>query len=299
MIDVQIVAYGDAEMVNRCLDALPDGDSALVSAVVVVDHLGNLPSTLPKATTVIRGLTNPGFGAGHNRALGAGTSPFVLVLNPDARLEQGALESAAAWLTANPRAGAVQGVIRDADSGRPERSQGRELGVRDLWGRALGLSRWIDSPVGQALARAGGVADHVDRVPATARDVASLAATAVLFRRAALESVGGFDERFFLYGEDVDLCRRLRNQGWRLIAVPDPWARHVGGASSRDWRERERWWWQGTLLFAARWWSSPRYWAALGASVVAAVRTGWPRPSEMRVDWSTMTRAAAAARRLR
>ena len=72
----------------------------------------------------------------------------------------------------------------------------------------------------------------------------------------------GFDERYFLYGEDLDLCRRLRDAGWRLVATPETWAVHQSGASATTTWDRELSWWEGTLLFAHTHWHGARRVAA-------------------------------------
>ena len=96
---------------------------------------------------------------------------------------------------------------------------------------------------------------------------------AVLARRDALDALGGFDaEHYFLYGEDMDLCLRLRRAGWKLVALPDRWAAHISGASSASTRTREVEWWRGTMAYARRWW--PRRWRleAEGAALVVKAR---------------------------
>ena len=139
----------------------------------------------------------------------------------------------------------------------------------------------------------------MDRVPGGPRRVDSLAATAVLVRRDAFDAVGGFDESYFLYGEDLDLCRRLRNDGWGLVALPDRFAVHESGGSAPSDTARELTWWRGTMRFAARWWSP----AAWGVAVVAAV-VGWigiavREPSAASRAWREMVAEPLRDRRTR
>jgi GT2 family glycosyltransferase len=172
----------------------------------------------------------------------------------------------------DPTVGAVQGVITNRATGAPERSSGRELGPVHLLGRALGARRLLAyRPVRAAARRIGVVADHVERVPSAPTDVDSLAATAIVIRRDAFDQIGGFDESYFLYGEDLDLCRRMRRAGWTLVAMPDRFAWHDGGASAASSTERELTWWRGTMRFAALWWTEAAWFSALLAATIAWV----------------------------
>lgn len=265
-----VVAYNSRDRLPGCLTALRSL-RALVE-VVVVDHGddGSAEVAASLGAEVIRDPANPGYGAGQNRGVARTGTAYVLLLNPDAVIAPSGIEKGIAVLDAAPDVAAVQGVIRNVATGRPERSQGVSLGPIHLIARALGLRRLLRFGIVRLVfRRAPIVADHVVRTPDEPTDVESLGATAVLVRRAAFDSVGGFDEGFFLYGEDLDLCRRLRKAGWRLVALPDPWADHAQGASSSGWWARELVWWEGTLRYAARWWSAPA-WAA--ARIATALR---------------------------
>jgi N-acetylglucosaminyl-diphospho-decaprenol L-rhamnosyltransferase len=288
-VDVVIVAYNNRDDVA---DAIPElCRSAEVASVVVVDHGQDGAADIAEAEGAIalRDPTNPGFGAGQNRGARSGSSPFLLLLNPDARLEPDALAAGVAHLQRRGDVAAVQGVIRNQVTGEPERSQGVELGPIHLWGRLVLARRLLQLPLTRRLiARSSRLADHVDRAPAEPVDVESLAATAVLMRREAFEGIGGFDPGYFLYGEDLDLCRRLRNAGWRLQALPHPWAIHVSGGSAATTWSRERTWWAGTLLFAATWWTPGSWAVASVAGVARAVTLMVRRPAEARLVLSSL-----------
>jgi N-acetylglucosaminyl-diphospho-decaprenol L-rhamnosyltransferase len=96
---------------------------------------------------------------------------------------------------------------------------------------------------------------YSERAVTKERSVAFLAAVALLVRRTAFVEVSGFDEAYFLYAEDVDLCRRLRARGWECVAVPRTWARHQGGASSASMPHRRAllWWTSHRRLVATQW----------------------------------------------
>lgn len=282
-IDVSIVAYGSDELIGGCIGSM--SSSPEVGRIVVVDHGDGRSADLAAAlgAVVVRDPSNPGFGAGHNAAARRGESPFLLLLNPDARMEPGALGAGLAALEERPEVAAVQGIVRGEASGAPERSSGVELGPLHLLGRAVDARRLLRFRMVRAVVGASGALhDQVERVPSAATDVASLAATAVLIRREAFESVGGFDERYFLYGEDLDLCRRLRGAGWSLVTLPVPWARHWSGASAEGWWDRELRWWEGTLQLAAQWWSAPRFAAAMVAAAMMGTRMTVARPDGWR-----------------
>ena len=219
---------------------------------------------------------NVGFGAGQNLGLRMTSAPHVLMLNPDAVMKPGALAAGLRELKGDAGLAAVQGVCRRPD-GAPDRSQGREIGALHLVGRASGLKNLLRLARVREVAGAFALTrDHAQRVPEAPEDVEWLAATALLTRRTAVEPIGGFDDRYFLYGEDLDLCRRLRAAGWRLRALPVEWASHAGGGSFDDKRHRELEWWRGTLAFAATWWSRIGWWTALAAVVTRAITlTPW------------------------
>lgn len=288
-LDVVVVAYNSEAALCRSLP-LANQIPGLERIVVVnngADRSSAVAARLGAAVLELPG--NPGFGAGQNLGIRQGHAPFVLLLNPDAEPVAGAVAAGIEWLSAHAEVAAVQGVITNRSDNRPERSQGRELGPAHLLGRALGLRALLRVKAVAALGvRVGWLRDHVERIPTTPAEVETLAATALLVRRSAFSSVDGFDDGYFLYGEDLDLCRRLRAQGWHLVALPYPWARHTSGESSDTWFDRELRWWQGTLRFARTWWSSLRWSAALAAAVVQAIRMALACPRRAGEAWRTL-----------
>lgn len=165
---------------------------------------------------------NLGFGRAANRGAAAGTgddAPYVLFLNPDATLWPGALDAMAGALDERPELGVVGPVVRNPD-GSVYPSARAFPSVVDALGHAfVGLvapaNRW---------SRRYEHPDHVDWV----------SGTAMLVRRSAFEAVGGFDEAYFMYVEDVDLCWRLAAAGWAADRVDGAAVTHaIGGSSER------------------------------------------------------------------
>jgi len=296
-LDVVVVAYRSLSHLPACLEAALDLTPS--SHIVVVDHGGDGSDDFARMQGVqaISDPRNPGFASGQNRGVALGTAPLVLILNPDAVVNPHAVKSGMEWLAEHPEVAAVQGAIVDV-AGAPERSAGRELGPLHLLGRALGLRNLLRLGIVRCLAsRSATLRDHVRRVPTHPVDVESLAATALLIRRSAFEDIGGFDAGYFLYGEDLDLCRRLRLAGWKLIALPYLWASHANGSSSKTPYTRELHWWRGTMRFGASWWSPTGWRLAQAAATVMWMRLLLRAPRKARTSWRLLLGQPSADRR--
>jgi N-acetylglucosaminyl-diphospho-decaprenol L-rhamnosyltransferase len=168
---------------------------------------------------------NGGFAYGCNLGVARGSAPYVLFLNPDARIDGASLDSLVAVLEADPGAALVGPRILD-DDGSLAFSVRRFPRLRSTFAKALWLHRvfprapWTDELV---------------RDPAVYERAATaewLSGACMLVRRDAYEALGGFDEGLFLYCEDTDLCLRLWRAGHSVRFEPRALVRHVGGASS-------------------------------------------------------------------
>lgn len=271
-IAVVIVAYNSADTieqtVRRALD-LPN-----CTTVVVVDNGldGSGEIAASAGAVVLYRPENPGFGTSHNAGVTLTQEQFVLLLNADAEVVPTGLAAGLDLLVGDPGVAATQGIVTSRRTGGPERSMGPDLRWIHLLGRALGIRSLLGTRAGRAAARLVGVSDVIDRVPSSYAEVQTLAATAPLVRRSAFDDVGGFDESFFLYGEDLDLCRRLRANGWRLVGIPCAWANHADGSTADSPLQRELNWWSGTLRYAALWWTASCFRLAALSSGLMAVR---------------------------
>lgn len=292
-----IVAYGSAASIAEVVQAAAGLRGC--TEVVVVDNGSDGAADVAAAAgaAVIRRPDNPGFGAGQNAGVARTSAPAVLLLNPDASLHAAGVDAGLALLAACPDVAGVQGTITNRVTNAPERSMGSQIRPIHLFGRALALRRLLTTRIGRWLARRVRVADHVKRVPSEPEDVEVLAATAVLLRRSAFDDIGGFDETYFLYGEDLDLCHRLRIAGWRLVGIPVSWADHdSGGTADSSW-SRELHWWRGTLSFAARWWRGAAWRGGQIAGVLMWVRLMAGHPRGARSAWVALAAGPAQDRR--
>jgi GT2 family glycosyltransferase len=175
---------------------------------------------------------NLGFAAACNRALAHCRGRFVLFLNPDAELRPGTLATVADFFDRTPEATAA-GPLLVAGSGEPQFSCGRFLSPVNQFAETLGLHRLL--PLG-ALRRSYDVGAFDGRPS----EVDWVVGACMAVRRDALDELGGFDERFFIYAEDEDLCLRLRRRGGRVFVLPALRVLHHGGGSAAQDFDRMR-----------------------------------------------------------
>ena len=176
---------------------------------------------------VIEGHGNIGYGAGQNLAIRRSRADFHLVLNPDVELEPRALAESARHLEAHPQCVLVAPQGFDA-AGRYLRLAKREPSVLALALRALAVR-----PSAGCFGRRVGRYAYSDRLPSPDPQPIDLASGCFMFcRTCALQAVGGFDERYFLYFEDYDLSRRLWRRG-ALCEAPNARILHHGGRTAR------------------------------------------------------------------
>jgi GT2 family glycosyltransferase len=266
-VAIVIVTHNSASEIGGCLEAL-QGLSAV--EVLVVDNASADSTCSEVARLGARLIANPenaGFAAAVNQGVRATTAPLVLLLNPDAYLVSG-LDALAARLE-TPETGAVGGMLI-GDDGRPQRGfMARNLPTpTTLVFEVLGINRlWPRNPVNwhyRCLA--------ID--PMTTARVDQPAGAFLMFSRAAWETVGGFDERFWpLWFEDVDFCARIKSAGFGIYYDPEGIAKHSGSHSIRTlpMENRERYWYGSLLGYAEKHYRSSAFRGACGAVVLGAL----------------------------
>jgi N-acetylglucosaminyl-diphospho-decaprenol L-rhamnosyltransferase len=222
-----VVNYESGPALARCVRGLAHQDPA---ELVVVDN-GSSDGSVDELRRRVAGVAvldpgaNLGYGAAANRGVAATCAPAVLVCNSDLEVGRDGLAILAGALEERPGCGVVGPLIRDA-SGRRYPSARRFPSLVDAAGHAmLGLF----APDNR-FTRAYHQAELAGT--ATAREVDWLSGACLLLRRRAFEEVGGFDESYFMYAEDVDLCWRLARAGWSALYVPEAEVTHLQGVST-------------------------------------------------------------------
>jgi N-acetylglucosaminyl-diphospho-decaprenol L-rhamnosyltransferase len=224
-----VVNYESGPLLSACIRSVLADSSAGVPEIVVVDNGSRDGSVdaLARDLPVVRVVTpeaNLGYAGGANRGAAETRAPVVAVLNSDLEVEPGTAAAMLERLAAEPDLAAVGPVIRNPD-GSQYPSARSVPSTADALGHALfGLVR----PSNRFTRRYR----QLDVDPAQPRDVEWVSGAAMWLRRSALLSVGGWDEHYFMYMEDLDLCWRLRRLGWRVAYEPAGAVVHVQGVST-------------------------------------------------------------------
>ena len=228
-ISVVIVSFNTQGELLRCLESLAECVSLPIE-VVVVDNASKdgtvdaLRRDQPRVR-LIANSENVGFARACNQGLRAARGSLWLILNSDTEIRPGAVEALADALERNPKAGLAGPRTLNSD-GTLQASFGLPLTLVGEW-RQRRLMRGLRSKSPDALRR-------LEEAWRDEREPAWISGSCLLARRTALEEVGLFDEGFFLYEEDVDLCLRLRRAGWQILRVSEAEVIHHLGRSMRQ-----------------------------------------------------------------
>jgi N-acetylglucosaminyl-diphospho-decaprenol L-rhamnosyltransferase len=224
-VDVVVVSYNSRDRLRDCvapLAAAPGVHPIVVDNASPIESLGALDDL---DVTTIQLERNGGFASGCNVGWRAGSSPYVLFLNPDARIDPEALDRLARVLDDDQGVGIAAPRIVEPD-GTLDFSQRRFPRLRSTYAHALFLHRVF----GNAAWTSELVYDEAAYDTPGSPEWASGAC--LLVRRSVLEELGGWDDGFFMYCEDKDLCRRARDAGHDIRFEPSAVVRHEGGASA-------------------------------------------------------------------
>ena len=221
-----VVSHNSAGDIQGCVGPLMNAGGVRVHVVDNASSDGTRTLLATLAVNAIVRENNGGFASGCNAGWQAGSAPYVLFLNPDARIVPDAIQRLVQVLLNEAAVGAVGPRIEHSD-GSLAFSQRRFPRRRSSLAQAIflhrlpGAKKWGDDLVRDRSAyERSGEPDWVS-------------GACILLRRTDLERLGGWDERFFMYREDIDLCRRLRAIGLTVRFEPTAVAVHLGGASAR------------------------------------------------------------------
>lgn len=286
-VDVVIVTRDTRELTLRCAESVTAAGGAGEARVActVVDNASAdgtaeaLAERLPEVR-VIRNERNAGYGAACNQGLAGGSGEIVLILNSDIVARPGAIGRLAGFLAASPEH--VAAGARLVDPGTDSVQVGHAVrafpSLAPQAAQMIGLERgWPANPLSR-----GYLGLELDY--GRSQDVDQPAGSCFAVRRADFDAVGGFDEGFYYWYEDVDLARRLRHRG-RIGYVHDATFEHVGGATFAQWDRPEQIlsWYPGLFRYFAR--HRPR-WEGITLRALAAALSvvrgvvNWPRDRE-------------------
>jgi len=216
-LSIIIVSYNTADLISSCLSSI-EATQGLQLEIFVVDNasIDGSVDVVRRRFPNVRLIANPvnkGFAAANNQVLSGCRGDFILFLNPDTRIMPDTLGKALSYMSANPRIGLAGAKILNPDGTLQEsvsyRYPGEKYAKEDL--------------------------------PPLPGPIACVLGAAMFARREVIEAVGGFDEDFFLYGEDEDLCLRIRKAGWEVGYIRESSVLHLGGQSERLTLSAEKW----------------------------------------------------------
>ncbi len=246
-LSILLVNWNGIDLLESCLRSIADSPPNVAYNVIVVDNASSDGSVrwLQSGTAdrllgnaglqVIQNDVNVGFGKANNQAMALSSAPMFLLLNTDTEVRPGAIDRLVATLTSDRRIGAcgprlvnLDGSLQTSVWPNPptpwwilaDGLRVYKLLPRRIRGELLLGSHW----------------DHARR-----REVDMISCAAILVRRTVVEQVGGFDEIFHMYHEDVDWCLRMVRAGWRIVFEPEAVVMHSWGQSSRKrWTDLEK-----------------------------------------------------------
>lgn len=229
-VSLVIVSYNTREITRKCLECVRKYAKGISHEVFVVDNASSDGSADMVAmefpwATLIRMRQNKGFAGGNNPALRQASGKYILLLNSDAFLSEGALSKSIRYMDQNPRTGVLGCKLTNPD------------------GSLQPSARSLPSPLNKILHVTGlasrfskskffGRADFSWWDHSEPRTVGWVVGAFLMIRHQTLEEIGILDERYFLYFEEIDYCLTARRAGWDVVFYPHVQVVHLGGQSS-------------------------------------------------------------------
>lgn len=306
-VAIVIVSWNGCDLLDRCLRSIEATAQGLTYSIWVVDN-GSTDGSIELVQTqfpqvhLMVSAQNLGFGGGNNAALRAlgicahspseaqvPTPPLVLLLNPDTIVQPGALQALVATMHNYPQLGAAGALLLNED-GSFQSSYIDFPSLRQELLILTGLGRKLHGPW---------YPSHSLAESSTLCTAHYVVGACMLARSKTLQQVGLFDEGFFMYAEEVDLCYRIRDAGWEIAFVPTASIIHLGGGSTRKVRAKML-----AELYRSRIRFFRKHYGPLSAAGLQAILLGMTLAKQLRdaipgraaagtpaLDWNLLQRA--------
>lgn len=240
-LSIVIVTFNDKDLVCECLETLFAGPTTSRFQVIVVDN-GSSDGTAEHLrrsypiVEVIQNRSNLGYAVSNNMGIIRAVAPYILLLNPDARVSPPTIDELVWHMGAHPNVG-IMGPKLIRPNGDLDAACRRQFPTpRDY------LFHFIlrGVPLGKLFPQSETIARYhvTSSDPDEERDVGAIAGAFLLFRREVLDTVGYLDEQFFIFGEDLDFCFRAVLSGWKVRYCPSVTVLHLKNGTCRHYRQR-------------------------------------------------------------
>ena len=229
-LSIIILSWNVRELLRKCLASLPLAGGALTDIIVVdaasADGSADMVRAEYPAVQLLAETQNLGYTRGNNLGLRAARGQYLLILNPDTEVVGEALTQMVAYMEAHPQVGMLgPQLIHPDGTVQSTRRRFPTLAIACL------ESTWLQPLAPRFLLDRYYALDLPDEAVS---EVDWVMGAALLVRREAYAQVGGFDEGFFMYSEEVDWCRRMKAAGWRVVYFPPARVIHHAGRSSEQ-----------------------------------------------------------------
>ena len=233
LVDIVIVNYNSTDHLLGCLGSIHNSLKELPAKIIVQDNASKdnverVTSAFPKVD-LTKNRYNIGFSKAVNRGLQQGSAPYIVLLNPDTTVQDGLFRSAISYMEENPEVGILGPRILNTDGSVQGSARGFPTPLTALFGRNSLLTRIFPN---NRLTQENILTTRSDGK--TPMEVDWVSGACMLVRREAVEDVGLMDERFFMYWEDADWCRRMLQGGWKVSYFPQASILHYVGVSSEQ-----------------------------------------------------------------
>jgi hypothetical protein len=237
-LSIVILCWNDQKVIHDAIRSIYEKTRALDFEVIVSDNgsaegcVEGIRKAFPHPNLrIVENRANLGFSKGNNEGIAVAQGEYILILNPDTVMHDGALDNLVRFADRHPEGGAF-GCRAVYPDGRYQTTAMVAPTVGRLWIHALGLHR-LGRYSSLFLSRAyfGWKGD-------TEREIDWQSGCCVMFRGDLLKKLGGFDPQFFYHCEEVDLCLRIRRAGFKVLFTPEARITHIGGQSVKRARTR-------------------------------------------------------------